>query len=127
MKGRMASNVLLRENTNSYRQNITNREFWTPENPINTNPRNDLNGAVNPLKSDYFRKTDFIRLQDITFGYTLPKNILSKIHMERVSLFINAKNLITWTSWEGLDPEFIGSQLAAPQTKSFIMGLKLGL
>lgn len=126
-KGATASDALLLENDMSYRQNITDRVFWTPENPINTNPRNDLNGSVNPLKANYYRKTDYLRLQDITLGYKLPEELVNKIKLERVSVYANAKNLATWTSWKGLDPEFIGNQLAAPQTRSFIIGLKVGL
>ena len=127
LKGITASNELLVENQNSYRQNRLNKEFWTPENPINTYPKNDLNGAVNPFKAGFYRKTDYLRLQDITLGYKFPKKIINNINIDRLSIYVNAKNLITWTSWEGLDPEFIGNQLAAPQTKSFILGLRLGL
>lgn len=126
-KGITARDVLLNENDMSYRQNVLNREFWTPGNPINTYPKNDLNGAVNPLKSGYYRKTDYIRLQDITFGYKLPAKLISKIHFDRLSVFANIKNLATWTSWKGLDPEFIGNQLAAPQTRSYVLGVKIGL
>ncbi|WP_293310851.1 SusC/RagA family TonB-linked outer membrane protein [Pedobacter sp. UBA5917] len=127
VKGITARDVLLNENDMSYRQNVLNREFWTPDNPINTYPKNDLNGAVNPLKSGYYRKADYIRLQDITLGYKVPANLLTKIRLERLSVFVNIKNLATWTSWKGLDPEFIGSQLAAPQVRSYVVGLKVGL
>lgn len=126
-KGRTASNALLQENDMSYRQNVTDKVFWTPDNPINTYPRNDLNGSVNPLKSNYYRSTDYLRLQDVTLGYTIPEKLVNKIKLERVSVYANAKNLVTWTNWEGLDPEFIGNQLATPQTRSFIIGLKVGL
>lgn len=126
-KGATARDVLMNENDMSYQQNVTMREFWTPSNPINTYPKNDLNDAVNPLRSGYYRKTDYVRLQDITLGYKLPTRLIEKVHMQRVSMYVNVKNLATWTSWKGLDPEFIGNQLAAPQTRSFIVGLKIGL
>lgn len=125
--GATARDVLLNENDMSYQQNTLVREFWTPENPINTYPKNDLNGAVNPLKSGYYRKTDFLRLQDVTLGYALPASLMGKIKIQRISVYANAKNLMTWTGWKGLDPEFIGNQLAAPQTRSFILGLKITL
>lgn len=126
-KGITARNVLLNENDMSYRQNSLVKDFWTPDNPINTYPKNDLNGAVNPLKSGYYRKTDYLRLQDVTIGYKLPASLLKKINMKRLDVYANAKNLATWTSWKGLDPEFIGNQLAAPQTRSFVLGLRFGL
>ncbi|ATL49250.1 SusC/RagA family TonB-linked outer membrane protein [Chitinophaga caeni] len=127
MKGVTARNVLLEENDMSYRQNVLDKVFWTPGNPINTYPKNDLNGSVNPLKSGYYRKTDFIRLQDITLSYKLPAKLTSQLHLQRLNVYANVKNLATWTSWTGLDPEFIGNQLAAPQTRSFIIGLRIGL
>lgn len=126
-KGITVNNTLLAENDMSYRQNQLDKVFWTPENPINTYPKNDLNGAVNPLKAGYYRKADYIRLQDITVGYKLPDNLVSKLRMQRVSVYANVKNLATWTNWEGLDPEFLANQLAAPQARSFVLGLKLGL
>ncbi|RZK10517.1 MAG: hypothetical protein EOO46_10460 [Flavobacterium sp.] len=126
-KGATARDVLLNENDMSYQQNTTAREFWSPSNPINTYPKNDLNGAVNPLKSGYYRKTDYLRLQDITLGYTIPSSLLNKIRLQRINVYVNAKNLITWTSWKGLDPEFIGNQLAAPQTRSIVLGLRITL
>ena len=63
-KGITARDVQLNENDMSYQQNTTVREFWLPSNPINTYPKNDLNDAVNLLRSGYYRKTDYIRLQD---------------------------------------------------------------
>lgn len=126
-KGITVNNTLLAENDMSYRQNQLDKVFWTPENPINTYPKNDLNGAVNPLKAGYYRKADYIRLQDVTFGYKLPASLVSKLHMQRVSVYANVKNLATWTNWEGLDPEFLANQLATPQARSFVLGLKLGL
>jgi TonB-linked SusC/RagA family outer membrane protein len=126
-KGITARDVLLNENDMSYRQNSLDKVFWTPDNPIDTYPKNDLNGAVNPLKSGYYRKTDYLRLQDITLGYKLPASLTRKIHIQRASIYVNAKNLATWTSWKGLDPEFIDSQLAAPQVRSFLVGLRVAL
>lgn len=127
VKGITARNVLLNENRVSYRQNQLDKVFWTPENPINTYPKNDLNGAVNPLASGYYRKTDYLRVQDVTLSYQLAERFLSKMKMQRVNLYISTHNLLTFTSWQGLDPEFIDNQLAIPQTRSFVIGLKFSL
>jgi hypothetical protein len=35
----------------------------------------------------------------------LPSNILKKIKAQSVSVFVSGKNLVTWTNWEGWDPE----------------------
>ena len=50
----------------------------------------------------------FVRLKNLTFGYTLPKQIAAKIYTENVRLYFSAENLFTITSFPGLDPEMGG-------------------
>ena len=40
----------------SWRENQLDKEYWTPTNPINTYPKNDLNGSVNPLRAGFYEK-----------------------------------------------------------------------
>jgi hypothetical protein len=47
----------------------------------------------------------FVRLQDISLGYNLPAKILGKIKAQSVNIYVSAKNLATFTDWEGWDPE----------------------
>lgn len=124
VQGVRKSNSLL----NTYfdgRNGALNRQFWTPENPINTYPAN--RDDANPYGLLYFdnETTDasFIRLQDISLSYTLPANVLSKLKLERLQFFFNAKNVATFTKWDGLDPEF-STQTTRPQVKSYIFGLR---
>lgn len=122
--GRTARNYLKDVNSNSYAQNKMMIEFWTPDNPINTYPKNQLNSGVNPDGAGFYEKTDFIRLQDVTLSYRLPKRWMERAGINRLEVYTNLKNLYTWTKWTGLDPEFIGSQRAAPQLRSIILGVK---
>ncbi|WP_277466721.1 TonB-dependent receptor [Parabacteroides sp. PF5-6] len=122
--GRTARNYLRDVNGNSYAQNKMMIEFWTPDNPINTYPKNQLNNGVNPEGAGFYEKTDFIRLQDVTLSYKLPKTLMTKAGIERLEVYTNLKNLYTWTTWTGLDPEYISSQRAAPQTRSVVVGVK---
>ena len=78
---------------------------------------------------DFYEDASFIRLQDITFGYRLPESLMKKILISNAEIFINLKNMATWTKWTGLDPEFlsispVNQQRAAPQVKSYIIGAK---
>jgi TonB-linked SusC/RagA family outer membrane protein len=111
----------------SWRENQLNKVFWTPENPINTYPKNDLNGSVNPLRAGFYEKASFLRLQDIALAYRFPESITKRMKMQRLEFYLNVNNLATWTSWTGLDPEFIGSQRATPKTRSFLLGLRFDL
>jgi TonB-linked SusC/RagA family outer membrane protein len=111
----------------SWRENQLNKVFWTPENPINTYPKNDLNGSVNPLRAGFYEKANFLRLQDVSLAYRFSENITKRLKMQRLEIYLNVNNLATWTSWTGLDPEFIGSQRATPKTRSFLLGLRFDL
>ncbi len=124
VQGQTRSNSLLNPFF-SGREGALDRQFWTPENPINTYPanRDDANPSQVAFFDDKTSDASFIRLQDVSLSYTLPSAITSKIKMDRLQFFVNAKNLATQTTWVGLDPEF-GSQNAQPQVKSFIFGLR---
>ena len=125
--GQTARNDLYSVSTNSYRQNRLLVDFWTPENPTNKYPKNSLDTSVNPMDAGFYEKTDFLRLQDVTLKYSFPQKWLKKTMLSRLEVYMNIKNLATWTSWTGLDPEFISGQLSTPQTRSFTFGLKVQL
>jgi hypothetical protein len=44
-------------------------------------------------------------LQDVALSYAIPSKILSGVHISSLKAFVSAKNLLTFTKWEGLDPE----------------------
>ena len=69
-----------------------------------------------------------IKIQRIFFDLLHIKyQKLKKISLNRLEVYMNIKNLATWTSWTGLDPEFISDQQSTPQVRSFTFGLKLDL
>lgn len=123
--GQTAPNELLTVSHNSYRQNRLLVDFWTPENPNAKYPKNALDNSVNPMDANFYEKTDFLRISDVTLGYKLPQRLSKKALLNNVEVYMNIKNLATWTKWGGLDPEFISNQRAIPQTRSFTFGLKL--
>jgi hypothetical protein len=47
----------------------------------------------------------FLRLQSVTVGYTLPKNITNKFGVQRLRLYVTGTNLFVITSYPGFDPE----------------------
>lgn len=119
------ANDLLNTNDEDLRRNRLNVEFWTPENKSNEYPRNDKGAVVNEFSMPFYREADFLRLQDISLGYSLPKNALDKMKLQNLEIYANITNLATWTSWVGLDPQF-DDQQAVPQQTSYLMGLKIG-
>lgn len=125
--GATRPNFLLSSHALSYRQNQLDREFWSPDNPINTFHANDGNASSNPLRVRFYERTDFLRLQDLGMSYKLPAKVLKNIGLSRLEFYANARNLMTWTSWSGLDPEFVtlsSRQRAIPQTRQFLFGIR---
>lgn len=81
------------------------KEYWTPENPTNEYGR--LN-AVGPSGATGVQKVynrNFVRLDNITLGYTIPRTITQKWGIERVHLTATVNNVCTFDSWEYGDPE----------------------
>lgn len=55
--------------------------------------------------SEWLEDGSYLRLQTLTLGYTLPKNLLAKVKIDKVRLYLTATNLFTITGYSGIDPE----------------------
>ncbi len=82
--------------------------------PKNTNT--DMPRAVlgdpnqNMRNSDrYVEDGSYLRLKALTIGYTLPKHITRKLHIDNLRIYVGGKNLLTFTKYTGFDPE-VGDQ-----------------
>ncbi|WP_421794991.1 SusC/RagA family TonB-linked outer membrane protein [Haliscomenobacter sp.] len=126
--GGYSPNSLLNHGTNFFdRTNLMDLPYWTPENPLSDRPSI---GYPNPLGYRFYQSRSFVRLQDISLSYDLPKNVLSKAKIGSVKVYVSGKNLKTWTKWDGWDPEHgSGGRTPAngPLLSSWIMGLNIGL
>lgn len=103
-------------------------DYWTPENPDAR--YRQLGFYTNSLGSGFspYISRSFVRLQELSLAYNLPKKFLSKIHVNRAKVFISASNLFTITGWDGWDPEAgqgISYDLDGgyPTMKSYTLGL----
>ncbi|WP_026632663.1 SusC/RagA family TonB-linked outer membrane protein [Dyadobacter alkalitolerans] len=84
--------------------------------------------------SFYVEDGTFFRMQNITLGYTLPGNILSKLRMSKLRVFASTNNLFTLTKYKGLDPGVGGNADTNfgidvgnyPITRSYTLGINLG-
>jgi hypothetical protein len=102
------------------RRNMVYREWWTPENPINTYPANS--NFSNPLGMSYYEDASFIRLKDATLSFDLPSRLATKMGGQSLRLYVNGRNLWTKTEWTGLDPE-LNTQRAIPLERVITGGL----
>lgn len=84
---------------------------WTQENPVNDRPR-IIYGDTRNSRGDQDRWLEdgsFFRFSEITFAYSFPSRWISKIGFENIRLSATLQNLITFTKYSGLDPEFADS------------------
>lgn len=74
------------------------------------------------------QKMDFIRLKQLNLTYDLPGRWLRKWSVHKASIFIQGTNLLTFTGYTGLDPEFDGgySNLTYPLGKVYTVGVDVG-
>ncbi|MFP5081724.1 SusC/RagA family TonB-linked outer membrane protein [Pedobacter sp. JCM 36344] len=92
-------------------QNVSEAYYknaWSPTNLSNRYARvnyNDDVSANNVASSIYVEDGSYLRLRNVTLGYTLPSNVTKKLTMSRVRMYLAAQNLFTITKYSGLDPE----------------------
>lgn len=90
-------------NTNQLKT-YTNR--WTPENPTSNIPRVGADiASMFVYSSRVVEDASFLRLRNVTLGYTLPRNVLRKMHFDTMRFYVSAENLWTLTNYSGPDPE----------------------
>lgn len=86
---------------------------WDGEGSSNTIPRMSINNANRNFRpSDLFvEKGDYLRLKNMTLGYAIPKNAISKLKMSQARIYVTGQNLLTFTKYSGLNPElgYVGS------------------
>ncbi|MBO5015336.1 MAG: TonB-dependent receptor [Bacteroides sp.] len=81
------------------------KEYWTPDNPTNDYGRLNAVGPKGATGVNKVYNRSFVRLDNISLGYTLPKEWTRKFAMERVHLTAGINNVFTLDSWEYGDPE----------------------
>lgn len=86
------------------RQNSYKLPYWTPENPINDYARlYSSNGSAN---YSVYRKTSFIRLDNVSLAYTLPKKLVEKGRLNSVRVFTTVQNAAIYApDWDYWDPQ----------------------
>ena len=84
---------------------------WTQENPVNDRPRIIYGDSRNSRgdQDRWLEDGSFFRLSDITLGYSFPKKWMDKISFEEIKVSVTLQNLVTFTKYSGLDPEFADS------------------
>lgn len=88
------------------------KDAWRPDNLDATIPQVEKTSnfsTSNVENSFYVEDGSYVRLQNVTLGYTLPPALLERWRLERLRVFASANNLFTITGYEGLDPAVGGN------------------
>ena len=78
---------------------VTNADTKTPRPTIADPNDNDR------LSDRYIEDGSYLRIKNITLGYTFPKSVLQKVKIDNIRLYMNIQNLYTFTKYMGYDPE----------------------
>jgi TonB-dependent starch-binding outer membrane protein SusC len=111
---------------------------WTPTNTDTNVPIAKPRARVSSSRWVY--DGSYIRLKNISLGYNVPQTIINRAGFSSLRLTVSAQNLITFTKYDGLDPEVNYRSTGAtdsnrnlgldygsyPTNKSITFGLKLG-
>jgi TonB-linked SusC/RagA family outer membrane protein len=100
---------------------------WTPENKSNSDPAPAIKGTYTEIgNSDYYIKdVSFVRLSNISLGYTVPFKLIRRFKMENAKVFININNPYVWTPFDGQDPQVGTDRTSYPAVTSYQLGLNL--
>ena len=99
------------------------RDRWSSTNPEGKYP----SGLYTKYYNDtdfWVEPADFVRLKNITLGYTFPKKAFGGI-FSNARLFVDAQNLFCITNYTGADPETDNSYSSYPNQRTFSFGIDL--
>jgi hypothetical protein len=111
---------------------------WTPENrETNVPEARFYRGNGNQASSRYIVDGSFIRLRTVSLGYTVPKEMIERLKLERLRVYVSGMNLATFTKYPLWDPEVNSDSFSSnfaigndfytpPQPRTFLVGLNIG-
>ncbi len=80
------------------------KRFHPVNNPDSDIPRVAANGMLY-YSSRVVEDASFLKLRNVSIGYTLPRAVLRKMHFDTLRVYVSADNILTFTNYTGPDPE----------------------
>ncbi|QBN20395.1 SusC/RagA family TonB-linked outer membrane protein [Flavobacterium nackdongense] len=105
-------------------KNGLKQNYWTPENPSGTWPRPRVGNDPPNLNTIGLQDASYIRLQNISLGYTLPADLIKKLGLGNFRMYVTGNNVITITDFQSYSPEKNASDY--PEPVSYVFGLQVG-
>lgn len=110
------------------RYNTADREYWTPDNPTNKQPRPEA-GVEFPLygSSRGYQDGSFLKVRNVRLGYNLPPNLTNQLGIRSLRVYANAETPLLFSKTGNIDPEqydgFIGGEV--PTTRLYTVGVNI--
>ena len=115
----------------SYGENFTEYVYknrWQKPGDVTDVPQLVAFGESGKHSSRYLMNGNFVKLRNITLGYTLPTELTSKAYISRLRVYVQADNLLTWaaSNYRGFDPSSVGADGVQwwnfPQSRNIVFG-----
>ncbi|WP_339710455.1 TonB-dependent receptor [uncultured Kriegella sp.] len=108
-------------------------DYWTPENTDAFFPRNYPLGGENygvsrSTQTKYLINGAYLRIKNLTLGYTIPQDVLKKNGIDKLRLYVSGENLFSFNDYpDGINTELAtqGSGGIYPYLRSYSIGLNL--
>ncbi|KAA9339485.1 TonB-dependent receptor [Hymenobacter busanensis] len=100
-------------------------DYWTPENPTNEYPRPHATRALSYVTTLTEREASWAKVRNVTLGYTIPKSVVGRAHIDNVRVYVSGRNLYTLSSLKDFDPEGEGV-IDRPLNRAYVVGLNVG-
>ncbi len=127
-QGQMISSRFHGSNNSLFaRYNNLDVDYWTVDNPTNANPRPNENqeSPRNGSTLTYFDGS-FVKLRNVQLGYNLPDNLISRLGLSRLRVYVSGQNLWFTSKYESFDPELQDPSQndVIPSTKIILAGIR---
>lgn len=113
----------------------THNDRWSPQNPNGYFPKYYLEGPSDKnqrVQTRYLLSSRYLRMKTLQIGYSFPKQLLQRMHLQQLRLYVSGENLFTIAPGLGkrfmVDPEVLQSDLKIyPVQRTFSFGLNVSL
>ncbi len=109
---------------------------WTTPGQLTATPRPyngnaEIRSSAQTTGDRFVRDASYVRLKNVALSYSFSSNFCKKIQLSNLRIYAQGFNLVTWTKWTGLDPEFVntagnGTNGQLPLTRNYQFGLQFG-
>ena len=110
--------------SNGYNALRTVKNRWTPQNTSTTQPSSFWGFSPYSVGDFFLEKAWFVRLQNVSLGYDLPRKILKNV-FSSVRVHVDGSNLFVISPYKGVDPETDSYTAAYPYIRTFTAGLNV--